>query len=91
MKILFQRPDGSISILVPAEEFREPGESDEAFCTRVGYKDVPANLAWRLIDDSEIPKDRTYRAAWINSDDGIKIDQAKKAAIDAAIAKGVQP
>lgn len=30
----------------------------------IGEKDVPAGLMFKIIEDSELPTDRTYRSAW---------------------------
>lgn len=60
-KIIFTRPDGGLSIVTPARSEEE------------AWKKLPKdaiNPKW--IDDSVIPKDRSFRNAW--KDDGVKIE-----------------
>lgn len=60
--IAFQRPDGGVSVVVPAAEF-----SDQL--TAVAQKDVPEGCPWRIIDDSELPA-REVRNLWRWTDTG---------------------
>jgi len=40
---------------------------------KVAEKDVPAGVSFRIVDDDEVPIDRTFRNAW-KDDNGIKVD-----------------
>lgn len=54
-RIIFTRPDGGVSIIVPA-----PGVADADW-----MKDIPADaIAPEVVDVADIPQDRTFRAAW---------------------------
>lgn len=44
-----------LSIVIPASDL--PIEE-------VGLKDVPAGVAFKIVNVSDIPTDRTYRGAW---------------------------
>ena len=59
MKILFKNDDGGVSILHPTEEALSFMTIDE-----IAKKDVPTGLPYKIIADSEIPTDRTFRDAW---------------------------
>ena len=48
-------------IIVPAV-YR--AETDDEFAMAVALKDVPAGVPFKILDVSEIPEDRTFRAAW---------------------------
>ena len=39
-------------------------ETDDEFATAIALKDVPAGVPFKIVDVSEIPEDRTFRAAW---------------------------
>ena len=54
-RILYPTPDGGVAIIIPSGEL--PIEE-------VAAKDVPAGLPYTIVDASEIPEDRTFRAAW---------------------------
>ena len=54
-RILYPTPDGNVAIIIPSGEL--PIEE-------VAAKDVPAGTPYKIIDATEIPADRTFRAAW---------------------------
>lgn len=54
MRILYNDNEG-LKILIPAIDL-------DPFI--LGEKDVPAGLLFKIVEDSEIPSDRTYRSAW---------------------------
>ena len=39
-------------------------ETDEEFAMAIALKDVPAGVPFKIVDASDIPEDRTFRAAW---------------------------
>ena len=57
MKIIYQNTDGSVAVITPA-----------ANCSltdaQTALKDVPTGLAYKIVDDSVVPSDRTFRNAW---------------------------
>ena len=57
MKIIYQEADGSVAVITPA-----------ANCSltdaETALKDVPTGLAYKIVDDSVVPSDRTFRNAW---------------------------
>ena len=60
MKIIYKHVDGGISIITPTEEALSFMAIDE-----IAKKDVPTGLPYKIVEDSEIPEDRTFRDAWI--------------------------
>ena len=60
MKIIYKNESGGVSILHPTEEALSFMTIDE-----IAKKDVPTGLPYKIVDDSEIPTDRTFRDAWI--------------------------
>jgi len=60
-RIVYQNDEGGISIIVPAEECGLTIEE-------IAAKDVPTGKAYNIVDVSEIPTDRSWRAAWVYSE-----------------------
>ena len=56
-RIIYPTDDGGVAVIVPAPEC---GLSIEA----IAAKDVPAGKPFKIVDVSDIPEDRTFRAAW---------------------------
>jgi hypothetical protein len=54
MRILYNDAEG-LKVLIPAIDID---------MIIIAEKDVPANIFFKIVDDSEIPTDRTYRDAW---------------------------
>lgn len=75
-RIIYKRPDGGVSVIIPCIEAINFNETEEAFLLRIASKDVPQGCEWRIVDVSEIPSDRTFRGAWEDSD-GIKVNMTK--------------
>ena len=53
-RVIYQNGDG-VSILIPTGEL--PVEV-------VARKDVPQGVPYKIVEDTEVPDDRTFRAAW---------------------------
>jgi hypothetical protein len=54
--IVYPTPDGGVAIIIPTGELS---------IQEVAAKDVPEGVvAYTIVDASEIPEDRTFRAAW---------------------------
>ena len=59
MKILYRDNDDSISIIMPTQQVLSI-----ATLKNIALKDTPEGLPFWIVDDSEIPEDRTFRDAW---------------------------
>lgn len=59
MKIIYANSDGAISVIHPTQEALSFMTIDE-----IALKDVPTGLPFAIVEDSEIPTDRTFRDAW---------------------------
>jgi hypothetical protein len=55
-RILYPTDEGGVAIIVPAD----CGLTIE----EIAAKDVPAGKPFKIVDVSDIPTDRTFRAAW---------------------------
>jgi hypothetical protein len=59
MKIIFKNQNNSIGIITPTEE-----ALNFATMGQIAEKDVPHNLPYWIVEDLEIPEDRTFRNCW---------------------------
>lgn len=69
-RILYPRPDGSVAVLIPAPDCGLTLEE-------IAAKDVPQGLAWQIVEDADIPTDRTFRNAWTLQDGRLGHDLMK--------------
>jgi hypothetical protein len=51
-RILYPTDDGGVAVIIPAESIE------------AALKDVPEGKPFKIVDVSDIPTDRTFRAAW---------------------------
>ena len=65
MKIIYENSEGGVSVVTPA-----PGVSAASLVSTV----VPAGSAYSIVEDSEVPTDRLFRAAWRKDGDTIDVD-----------------
>ena len=63
MKIIYKNSDESIAIIHPTSEALKFMTIEE-----IALKDVPTGVAFAIIEDSDIPTDRTFRNAWTIDD-----------------------
>ena len=56
-RIIYPTPEGGIGIIVPAPDC---GLTIE----QIAAKDVPAGIAYKIINAADVPADRTFRNAW---------------------------
>jgi hypothetical protein len=56
-RIIYKTNDGGTAIVVPAPNCGLTIEE-------IAAKDVPKGTAYKIVDVSEIPTDRTFRNAW---------------------------
>ena len=59
MKIIFKNQDNSVGIITPTAE-----ALSFATIEAIAEKDVIKDLPYWIVEDSEIPEDRTFRNCW---------------------------
>lgn len=59
MRIVFENQDKTIGILIPTQQALNIYGIEA-----IAKKDVPAGLPYWIVEDSEIPTDRTDRDSW---------------------------
>lgn len=76
--IVYNDAEGRCCICRPAPKAMRPGESEDAFVQRVLAKDVPAGATGvAVLEESDIPADRTFRDALVVADGAVTHDMAK--------------
>lgn len=75
--IIYTNESGGVSITIPTADFLETHTIEDVLA-----KDCPAHAI--IVDDSELPEDRTYFNAWELIDGKVVVNETKKDAIIAA-------
>ena len=57
MRIIYKTPEGTVSVIIPSP--RWTGTMEE-----LAQKDVPTGLKYKIVEDSDVPSDRSFRNAW---------------------------
>ena len=78
-KIIFTNLDGGLVVVIPVvNTFGEAEGFTEADAEKRAWDTLPSDaINPRWCDASEVPTDRTFRAAWVNTDSKLTIDMAK--------------
>jgi hypothetical protein len=58
-RIIYPTDEGGVAVIVPSDEYLADHTIEE-----LAAKDVPAGKAYQIIDESDVPSDRTFRNAW---------------------------
>ena len=58
-RIIYKNQDNSVGVLIPTQE-----ALSFATIEQIAEKDVPKDLPYKIVQDTDIPQDTTYRDAW---------------------------
>jgi hypothetical protein len=58
-RIIYCTDEGGVAVIVPT-----PQALEQYGIEAIALKDVPAGKPFKIVDASDIPTDRTFRAAW---------------------------
>ena len=61
-RIIYQNESGGVSVIIPTES------------VELALKDVPEGVAYEIVEEADIPSDRTFRGAWVMGDCCIEHD-----------------
>tara|TARA_B000000532_G_C18798851_1_gene376044 strand:+ start:266 stop:511 length:246 start_codon:yes stop_codon:yes gene_type:complete len=67
MRILYLEDNGIVSIMYPSDTIN-PATGNPWTVEEVAQKDVPKGKKYKIVEDSEIPSDWTFRDAWTVSE-----------------------
>ena len=65
MRILFRQDDGTVAIIVPVLTEINPDTDKPYTIEEIAAKDVPTGYKYKIVEDSDVPTDRSFRNAWI--------------------------
>ena len=65
MRILYQQNDGTVAIIVPVLTEINPETGEPYTIKEIAEKDVPQGKKYKIVEDSDIPTDRSFRNAWV--------------------------
>jgi len=57
MRIIYKTPENTVAVISASSHWS--GTMEE-----LAQKDVPTGLKYKIVEDSEIPTDRSFRNAW---------------------------
>jgi hypothetical protein len=58
-RIIYETSDGGVAVIVPTPEYLLTHTMEE-----LAAKDVPAGANYEIVEDGDVPSDRTFRGAW---------------------------
>jgi hypothetical protein len=64
-RIIYPTPEGGVAVIIPAVS------------VELALKDVPEGVAYEIVDEADIPTDRTFRGAWVMGDCCVEQDLDK--------------
>jgi|TARA_S200002703_G_scaffold104832_1_gene90958 hypothetical protein len=68
-KIIYTNDNGNMVVITPV--------STELTVEEIAAKDVPAGKSYTIVEDSQVPTDRSFRDAWALSDGSIQVEMTK--------------
>ena len=63
-KIVYQQDNGVVAIITPVLTEINPSTGVAWTIDEIAAKDVPTGKKYKIIEDSDIPTDRSFRNAW---------------------------
>lgn len=69
-RIIYTREDGGVSIIIPSPDW-------EGTIEELAVKDVPDDIDYQIVDETDIPSDRTFRNAWKEGQGKPEVDMPK--------------
>ena len=59
MRIIYKTEEGGVAVLIPTPDYLQDHTVEE-----LAAKDVPEGAEFEIVEDSDLPSDRTFRGAW---------------------------
>ena len=59
MRIIYKTEEGGVAVLIPTPEYLQDHTIEE-----LAAKDVPEGANHEIVEDGDVPSDRTFREAW---------------------------
>ena len=59
MRIIYETEEGGVAVLIPSPNYLQDHTIEE-----LAAKDVPEGANHEIVEDGDVPSDRTFREAW---------------------------
>ena len=59
MRIIYKTEEGGVAVLIPSPNYLQDHTIEE-----LAAKDVPEGAKFEIVEDADVPSDRTFREAW---------------------------
>jgi hypothetical protein len=58
-RIIYPTDEGGVAVIIPSAQYLADHTIEE-----LAFKDVPDGKAYQIIDEADVPSNRTFRNAW---------------------------
>ena len=59
MRIIYETEEGGVAVIIPSPNYLQDHTIEE-----LAAKDVPEGAKFEIVEDTDVPSDRTFREAW---------------------------
>ena len=59
MRIVYKTEEGGVAVIIPTPEYLQDHTIED-----LAAKDVPEGAEFEIVEDGDVPSDRTFREAW---------------------------
>lgn len=59
MRIIYETEEGGVAVIIPSPNYLQDHTIEE-----LAAKDVPEGANHEIVEDGDVPSDRTFREAW---------------------------
>ena len=59
MRIIYKTEEGGVAVLIPSPNYLQDHTIED-----LAAKDVPEGAKFEIVEDADVPSDRTFREAW---------------------------
>mgnify|MGYP003625542645 FL=1 len=59
MRIVYKTEDGGVAVVIPSPEYLLTHTIEQLVA-----KDLPSGAVYEIVEDIDVPSDRTFRGAW---------------------------
>ena len=63
-KIIYRQDNGSVSVMLPIITEINPDTKVAYTVEEIAKKDVPTGYKYKIVEDTDVPTDRSFRDAW---------------------------
>tara|TARA_Y100000401_G_scaffold72382_1_gene58459 strand:- start:205 stop:441 length:237 start_codon:yes stop_codon:yes gene_type:complete len=65
MRIVYKQDNGIVAVVHPCPEGINPATGTTWTMEELAHRCVPSGYKYKIVEDSDIPADRSFRDAWV--------------------------